>query len=197
MGASARRGSSLHHKVLVGHHAAFFDRASGIALRWLYRSVAQQVSAGVPPGGSVLDVGSGPGHLLVEVARRRPDVHAVGIDPSADMVGHAARRADRAGLRDRVDVRVADAEKLPFGDESFDAVVSTLSAHHWADVAISVHEQTRVLRPGGSIWVFDLRRKPAQAVEQCLQAQPSLVIRPSHLGRLASTVLVGHHVQRV
>src|SRR3954451_6482516 len=129
------------HKVLVGRHAAAFDRVSGVALRRLYRTVAQQISAGVPPSGSVLDVGAGPGHLLVELARRRPDIHVVGIDPSEDMVGHAVKRAAAEALSERVEARVAAAEALPFDDGSFDAVVSTLSAHHWSDVAAAVNEQ--------------------------------------------------------
>jgi len=185
------------HKVLVGRHAAAFDRASGVALRRLYRTVAQQVCAGVPPCGSVLDVGAGPGHLLVELARRRPDIHLAGIDPSEDMVGHAKKRAAEAAFSDRVEAQVAAAEGLPFGDGSFDAVVSTLSAHHWSDVAASVSEQVRVLRQGGSIWVFDLRRGPAHTVAQRLEQDSSLTVGPVQLGRVVRMVLVGHRAQRI
>lgn len=185
------------HKVLVGHHAAWFDRASAVGLRWLYRSVAQQVSARVPPGGAVLDVGTGPGHLLLELARRRPDVRLAGIDPSPDMVAHARRRTTTADVHERVDLRVAAAESLPFDDESFDAVVSTLSAHHWADVSVAVREQARIVRPGGVLWVFDLRRRPAREAAQQLSSQPAFAVRPARLGRLATTVLVGHRAERV
>jgi len=191
-----RVGVANSHRVLVGRHAALFDRASAVALRWLYRSVAQQVSASVPPGGSVLDIGAGPGHLLVEIGRRRPDVRIVGVDPSADMVGHAERRTIEASLHERVEVRVGAAESLPFGGESFDAVVSTLSAHHWADVAAAVREQVRVVRTNGSIWVFDLRRPPVREVARRLQAEESLAIGPARLGRIASMVLVGYRAQR-
>jgi ubiquinone/menaquinone biosynthesis C-methylase UbiE len=150
----------------------------------------------VPPGGSVLDVGTGPGHLLVEIGRRRPDVRIVGVDPSADMVGHAEHRTAEASLHERVEVRVGAAESLPFGEESFDAVVSTLSAHHWADVAAAVREQARVVRAGGSIWVFDLRRAPVREVAQRLGAEAALVVRPARLGRVASVVLVGYRADR-
>lgn len=144
----------------------------------------------------MLDVGTGPGHLLVEIGRRRPDVRVVGVDPSADMVGHAERRTTEAALRERVDVNVGSAESLPFGEESFDAVVSTLSAHHWADVSAAVREQVRVVRPGGSIWVFDLRRGPVRDVVRRLQAEASVEVGPARLGRLFSLVLVGSHAQR-
>jgi SAM-dependent methyltransferase len=65
---------------------------------------------------------------------------------------------DRARLRlgPSADVRVADVAALPFDDSSFDAVVSTLSMHHWADTAAGLAEVARVLRPDGVALVYDL-----------------------------------------
>ncbi|MGV1008612.1 MAG: class I SAM-dependent methyltransferase [Dermatophilaceae bacterium] len=144
-------------RVMRGAAAERYDR---FVARWvlarLYRAVAADVAAVTPPGGEVLDVGTGPGRLLVELAGRRPDIGAAGVDPSEDMVRLArARLADTA--HGRADVREAGAESLPFPDGSFDVVVSTLSAHHWADPAAAVAEQARVLRPGGQLRVYDLR----------------------------------------
>src|SRR3954454_24718209 len=110
--------------VLTGRHAALFDRvAAGWVLRGLYRAVAAQLVHSVPPGGSILDVGTGPGRLLVEIALRRPDVRLIGIDPSADMVRRAQDRARDAGLADgRIEVHTAAAESLPFPDAGVDVV---------------------------------------------------------------------------
>jgi ubiquinone/menaquinone biosynthesis C-methylase UbiE len=148
---------------MVGRRAAAFDRFSGWTLRWLYRAVARQVLAGLPEAGKVLDVGTGPGRLLVQLASQRPDARLVGIDPSPDMTAHAARHVDDARVRNRVDTLVAAAEALPFADRSFDAVVSTLSAHHWVDQDAAVAEQVRVLRTGGHLLVVDLRRSATVA----------------------------------
>jgi ubiquinone/menaquinone biosynthesis C-methylase UbiE len=185
-------GTSSAGNILTGRHAALYDRfAAGWVLGRLYRAVAAQLVDAVPPGGSLLDVGTGPGRLLVEVARRRPDVRVVGVDPSADMVRHAQDRARLAGLCDRVDVQVAAGETLPFADASFDVVTSTLSAHHWADVATAVGGQTRVLRPGGQLFVYDLRRASSAAVTAALLGHfPAAAIVRPRLGRLARTFMV-------
>src|SRR3954453_21226285 len=113
------------------------------------------------------------------------------------MAGAAQKRGAEAGLGDRVDARVGAAERLPFADGSFDAVVSTLSAHHWSDVAASVNEQLRVLRQGGNIWIFDLRRAPAHAVAQRLEQDSSVTTGPVRLGRVVRMVLVRHRPQRI
>lgn len=177
--------------VLLGRHAALYDRVATRALGWLYRTVADRVLAGVPRGGDVLDVGTGPGQLLVELARRRPDVHAVGVDPSVDMVGHATRRAARAGLTGQVEARVGAAEALPFADGSFDVVVSSLSAHHWADPSAGIAEQARVLRPGGQLWIFDLRGESPATLPAALAASfPAAAVTQPRLGRLASAFVV-------
>ena len=182
-------------RVMVGRKADAFARTSGWALRWLYRAAAGQVRTTLPRDGACLDVGTGPGRLLVEVARQRPDAHVVGVDPSADMIGHA--RGNVGHLGDRAELFVASAESLPFPDESFDAVVSTLSAHHWADPAAAVAEQVRVLRPGGRLWIFDLRKHTAAALPALLAEHFAAdeISRP-RLPWLPSVALVCHQATR-
>jgi SAM-dependent methyltransferase len=73
-----------------------------------------------------------------------------------DMVERASKLAARSGVADRVAFGVGDVAALPFGDGTFDAVVSTFSAHRWPDRAAGLAELYRVLRPGGVAWVYDL-----------------------------------------
>ena len=164
-------GRQLHPQVMSGVVATAYDRlASRWLLKPLYRWVAETLAAAVPAGGLVLDVGTGPGRLLVELSRRRPDLRITGVDPSQDMVDLAQRHLDRAGRVEQVQVRLAGAEELPFPNAHFDAVVSTLSGHHWADPVAAVAEQRRVLRPGGSLWLVDSRRHEAVAVTDAVTA---------------------------
>jgi ubiquinone/menaquinone biosynthesis C-methylase UbiE len=149
-------------------HGSFQGRAShrydimARLLRRLYRRIAEDVALVAPPDGAVLDVGTGPGVLLAEIARARPDVRVTGVDLSADMVAAAARNVARFG--DRAAVRVGDVADLPFADATFDVVVTSFSMHHWADLPAAVPELARVLRPGGRVHVYDFARAPFDAL---------------------------------
>ena len=179
--------------ILVGRHAAWYSRLSAFALRWLYRGVARRMLVDLSHSATVLDVGTGPGHLLVELARRRADLHIEGVDPSADMVDHAARGIATARLAGRAHAQLGTAERLPFPDQNFDGVVSTLSSHHWADPAAAIAEQLRVLRPGGQLWVVDLRGlTPATVREELRDRSPAVVTTRPRIGWLASACVVCH-----
>jgi ubiquinone/menaquinone biosynthesis C-methylase UbiE len=185
------------HTVITGGHAAYYDRVvSRLLLGRLYAAAAQRVTEAAPNAASILDVGTGPGRLLVEIAHRRPDLRLTGVDPSADMVARAQAVARDAGVSGRIDVRAAAAEALPFGDGEFDVVVSTLSAHHWNDLAAGIREQARVLRPGGDLWVLD-RRASADSVRAALrEAFPQREIERLSLGGGMTLRLTGHRVTK-
>ena len=125
----------------------------GVLMRGTYRRIAEHLTTGIVSGGRVLDVGTGPGRLVEAISRRREDLQVIGIDPSADMITRARQRTK---AQPNVQVRMASAEDLPLDDDSIDAVVSSLSSHHWADRIAALDEQARVLRPGGRLWIVDL-----------------------------------------
>lgn len=112
----------------------------------------------------VLDVGCGKGLLLVGAARRLKTGKAVGVDvwlPHA-LTGNrpefALKNAEIEGVRDRVELKKADARETPFEDNSFDVVVSNFVVHEMntsADRARMLQEITRILRPGGRLALID------------------------------------------
>ncbi|GAA4444497.1 class I SAM-dependent methyltransferase [Actinokineospora soli] len=130
----------------------YHRRATGM-LRGFYRRLATDVPA--EPGTVLVDVGTGPGMLLHHLAGSGAELH--GVDPSPDMVAIARRVADDAGLAERLTFAAGSAEDLPFPDASVDVLVSSLSLHHWADVARAATEARRVLRPGGRLLAYDFR----------------------------------------
>lgn len=96
----------------------------------------------------VLDVGCGSGRLTVALAQAGASV--TGIDTSAQRLGEAQERADRAG----VELRLVQADMeapLPFADGAFDAVVSRLSLMIARDPVATLREQARVLASGGRL----------------------------------------------
>jgi ubiquinone/menaquinone biosynthesis C-methylase UbiE len=153
-------GHRCGHGVICGRSAAVYDWLfARWVLRRLYRVVAGELGSALPRDSSVLDVGTGPGRLLLELAEGRSDLRLVGVDPSEDMIRRGQDHARTAGLEDRIEFETVPAESLPFPAGTFDLVLSTLSAHHWADPAAAINEQARVLHPGGQLRVYDLRRE--------------------------------------
>ena len=101
-------------------------------------------------GRRVLEIGVGMGADLVRWARAGATV--TGIDLTERAVSLSSRRLAEEGLV--ADLRVADAEALPFGDDSFDLVYSWGVLHHTPDPARALREAQRVLVPGGRLKVM-------------------------------------------
>jgi SAM-dependent methyltransferase len=113
----------------------------------------------------VLDVGCGRGVVLIAVARRLTTGRATGVAlwQAKDQSGNAehATRANALaeGVSDRVGLDTGDMRSLPYPDDSFDVVVSSLAIHTLPGVAgrgRAVSEAWRVLRPGGRLLVADI-----------------------------------------
>jgi SAM-dependent methyltransferase len=101
--------------------------------------------AGVAAGQRVLDVGCGPGALTAELVRRLGPAGVSAADPMAHFV--AAARQRNPG----VDVVQASAERLPFGDGTFDRTLAQLVVHFMTDPVAGIAETARVTRPTGIV----------------------------------------------
>jgi ubiquinone/menaquinone biosynthesis C-methylase UbiE len=100
-------------------------------------------AAGVDAGHRVLDIATGPGYVAARAAERGAE--PVGVDFSPEMLELAAR------LHPGIEFREADANALPFADESFDVVVANFLMPHLSDLPGAVGEAARVTRPGGRV----------------------------------------------
>ncbi|HZR68465.1 MAG TPA: class I SAM-dependent methyltransferase [Burkholderiales bacterium] len=106
-------------------------------------------------GTRLLDVASGPGYVAAAAVRR--GARATGVDFSSEMVAQARR------LHRGVDYREGDAQALPFGAGSFDAVVVAYGLLHFSDPDRALAEARRVLAPGGRV-AFSVWAAPERAV---------------------------------
>jgi ubiquinone/menaquinone biosynthesis C-methylase UbiE len=145
-------------KVFQGRASRVYDVMARRLLRRVYRRFGEDLAAVAPEGGTVLDVGTGPGVLLVELARLRPDLRLTGVDLSADMVNAAQRNL--TAFSDRASAAQGDVTRLPFPDDAFDLIVSSLSLHHWDNPRAAAPELARVLRPDGQVYLYDFRFAP-------------------------------------
>lgn len=157
------------HGSFEGRSTRFYDIIARRFLRGVYRRIAEDIALVAPKNAAVLDIGTGPGALVNQIARLRPDVRITGIDLSADMVQLATRNT--AEFSDRVSIQQADAADLPFQDDTFDLVVTSFSLHHWADISASGAEISRVLRPGRKLYVYDFPRAPFTSLDSAMPAE--------------------------
>jgi SAM-dependent methyltransferase len=111
--------------------------------------------AGLRDGHRVLDVGCCTGNLLRSAGRQHRNVDLVGLDPDEKALARAGRKARRAGLTMRLDRGFA--QELPYPDDSFDRVFSSLMLHHLdsASKDAMLAEVRRVLRPDGLLVLAD------------------------------------------
>ncbi len=120
----------------------------------LYEEVAEDIISRCPEG-SILDIGTGPGFLLIKLNRLNPGLQLTGLDISLAMVLTARRNVGDAGMSG-IEIREGAAGNLPFPYSVFDAVVSTGSFHHWKDYEAGLNEVYRVLKPGGRALIYDI-----------------------------------------
>ncbi len=106
--------------------------------------------------GALLDVGAGPAWLLIRLHAKCPAMRLAGLDISSAMAAQARRNIAASDAAGHVEMQVGSAAQIPFADACFDLVVSSISAHHWKDVAGALNEIHRVLRPGGRALIYDL-----------------------------------------
>ena len=111
--------------------------------------------AELQPGQRVLDLGCGTGTLALMAAEREPGLEVIGLDADPEILIRARDKAAAAGAEIRFDQGFSTS--LPYEDESFDRVCSTLFFHHLkpADKRRTAAEVARVLRPGGQLHVAD------------------------------------------
>jgi ubiquinone/menaquinone biosynthesis C-methylase UbiE len=117
------------------------------------RSSLQQMT--LRSGMRVLDVGCGTGTLAILIRQAERDISVTGLDGDPTILARAADKAARAGVF--IDWALGLAIDLPYADQSFDRVVSSLVMHHLVvpDKERALQEAHRVLRPGGELHVID------------------------------------------
>lgn len=120
-----------------------------------YELIAQDVLSYCSDG-SILDIGTGPGWLLEKLYKASSKLQITGLDISPSMVEKARKNMQDLKLSDVIDIKEGGSNNLPFADDSFDAIVSTGSIHHWKDPTVGLDEIYRVLKKGGHALIYDL-----------------------------------------
>ena len=142
-----------------------YDRAQIMARRLMTAFQHPTEWLDIPPGGTALDVGSGPGNVTASLARAAgPEGLALGVDISEPMLA----RAVRAEAGPQVGFLRADAQRLPFRDQTFDAVLSIAMLQLIPKPSAALAEMARVLRPGARMAVMVPTARRAGALTRLL-----------------------------
>ncbi len=107
-------------------------------------------ASGIGPGDRVLDVAAGSGNLSIPAAEAGATV--VSTDLTPELLQRSRKRAEKQGVS--LQWREADAEALPFGNDEFDAVISSIGVMFAPNHQRAADELVRVCRPGGTIGVI-------------------------------------------
>jgi ubiquinone/menaquinone biosynthesis C-methylase UbiE len=144
-------------------------------IRQMFAPVAEALiaEAQIKSGHTVLDIATGPGEPALTIAERVGlEGRVVGVDVIPEMAEAARREASRRGFRNST-FEVASADRLPFQDNTFDAVVSRFGVMFFPSPVGSVREMLRVLKPGGrialAVWHFAERNPFHHAVSQIVE----------------------------
>lgn len=146
-----RPGTTARDEYTHGHHPSVLRVHS-------WRTVENSAAYLVPhlrEGARVLDVGSGPGTITIDIARRVRPGTIIGIDASADVVARATGLAESEGVAN-ARFAVGDAYALDFDDDTFDIVHAHQVLQHLGRPVDALREFRRVTKPGGVVAVRDV-----------------------------------------
>jgi ubiquinone/menaquinone biosynthesis C-methylase UbiE len=115
------------------------------------------LKAGIDSG-MALEIGPGPGYVGLEWLKQTHGTRLKALEISADMIRIGEKNAAQYGLETRWEIMQGSGEQIPVESAAFDAVFSCGSLHEWRRPIQTFQEIARVLKPGGSFFVADLRR---------------------------------------
>ena len=173
------RVPETNHTISGRAYAEAYDRMQAALLEkgWLETG---DILLNGSVSGRALEVGSGPGYLGLEWLLQTRDTRLVGLDINPDMVAIARNHTRELGLASRAEHLLGSADAIPFDDNAFDAVFTSRSLHEWLNPCRIFIELWRVLKPGGRLYVSDLRRDLSRSACNFLEQRVnSDVIRES------------------
>jgi len=126
----------------------------GIDILWRKKAIAELKL--LKPK-KILDVATGTGDFAIEAIKLNPE-KVIGVDISEGMLNVGRKKMKAKAYDDRIELRYGDSEKLPFEDDSFDAVIVAFGVRNFENLENGLKEMFRVVRKGGKIVVLEFSK---------------------------------------
>lgn len=135
------------------------------------------------PNGKLVDLGCGSGNLIILISKKFHNLDLIGVDISSEILDLAREKALANDIKEKVEFKIANAEELPFPENSIDFIISSLSLHHWRNPSMVLKETHRVLKENGIFLIFDFRRDARKFFYGLLKFATKIVV-PKALKRI-------------
>lgn len=153
------------YKEFVDKYQSYLYPLIGARLSRLYPNIK----------GVIVDMGTGPGYLSIQLANRTgAKVHAVDINPAMHEI--AKKEVEKKGIVGEIQFDIEDVHNMSYQDNFTDFIVSYSCLHHWEDVVKALKECYRVLAPGGRIVILDTMK----VSDDYLASMEKLVTEPEY-----------------
>lgn len=132
--------------------------------------IAQAAGAVSPHAKSLLDVGCGAGNYTLKLLQHLPDCNCTLLDLSLPMLERARKRVG-AATNGKIEIIQSDIREIELGEAHFDVIVAASVLHHLrseAEWRATFAKFYAALRPGGSLWIFDLIEHSSSAVQNLM-----------------------------
>jgi ubiquinone/menaquinone biosynthesis C-methylase UbiE len=139
---------------MEGFIANWYARQTGKNLDE-FKKLARQLSSQIKAGDRVLEIAPGPGYLAIELAKVTR-CRMIGLDISSTFVRIANENAEKAGVD--VCFEQGDAADMPYPANAFNLIVCRAAFKNFARPLVALNEMHRVLKPGGTALIIDLRK---------------------------------------
>jgi ubiquinone/menaquinone biosynthesis C-methylase UbiE len=153
-----KRSSLVHERVFAGDFADEYARKHRKIAEKFGHEIAGKLAQRGFEAGRILDTGCGFGATAVVLAQAFARSEVVGIDLSEPLLELALQAVQGTDLGERVTFERADVQKIPYDDDSFDALVNLQMLHIVEDPIAMLDEMERVLAPDGVLFLADIRR---------------------------------------
>jgi demethylmenaquinone methyltransferase/2-methoxy-6-polyprenyl-1,4-benzoquinol methylase len=156
-------GKQPYVRNMFGRISGIYDTmnklmTAGLDRRWRHFAVRQLALGSEALG---LDIGTGTADLAIEAIRSSgPKTRMIGIDVTPQMLDIGRKKIARLGLNEYIELRECDGDHLDFADNMFEGIGSAFVMRNVGDLATSIAEQFRVLKPGGRMVCLEITHPP-------------------------------------